>query len=44
VRRRAVDGVRRHAESIGLLTRGEIESPLTGPQGNREHLLHLARG
>jgi 23S rRNA (cytidine1920-2'-O)/16S rRNA (cytidine1409-2'-O)-methyltransferase len=44
VRRRAVDDVRRRAASIGLVTRGEIESPLTGPQGNREYLLHLARG
>lgn len=43
VRRRAVDDVRRHADSIGLVTRGEIESPLTGPQGNHEYLLHLAR-
>ena len=43
-RRRAVEGVRQHADSIGLVTRGEIESPLTGPQGNREYLLHLARG
>jgi 23S rRNA (cytidine1920-2'-O)/16S rRNA (cytidine1409-2'-O)-methyltransferase len=44
VRRRAVDDVRRHAESIGLAPRGEIESPLTGPQGNHEYLLHLVRG
>jgi 23S rRNA (cytidine1920-2'-O)/16S rRNA (cytidine1409-2'-O)-methyltransferase len=43
VRRDAVDLVRRHAESIGLDVRGELESPLSGPAGNREYLLHLAR-
>ena len=43
VRRAAVDKVRAHAESRGLVVRGEIPSPLTGPAGNREFLLHLAR-
>jgi 23S rRNA (cytidine1920-2'-O)/16S rRNA (cytidine1409-2'-O)-methyltransferase len=41
VQRAAVDGVRRHAEELGLLVAGEIESPLLGPAGNREFLLHL---
>ncbi|MDQ3938358.1 MAG: TlyA family RNA methyltransferase [Chloroflexota bacterium] len=43
VRVRTVTAVREHAESLGLVARGEIESPLTGPAGNREFLLHLAR-
>jgi 23S rRNA (cytidine1920-2'-O)/16S rRNA (cytidine1409-2'-O)-methyltransferase len=43
VRRAAVDRIRAHAESLGLEVRGEIESPLTGPAGNREFLLHLVR-
>ncbi len=43
VRRAAVDGVRAYAESLGLVVRGEIESPLTGPAGNREFLIHLVR-
>ena len=42
VRRETVDSVRRHAQSLGLEVRGEIESPLAGRQGNREYLLHLA--
>jgi 23S rRNA (cytidine1920-2'-O)/16S rRNA (cytidine1409-2'-O)-methyltransferase len=44
VRRAAVDDIRRHAEEIGLRVAGEIESPLLGPAGNREYLLHLVRG
>ena len=45
VRRAAVDRIRRFAASaLGLRTAGEIESPLTGPAGNREYLLHLVRG
>ena len=42
VRRETVELVRRHAQSLGLEARGEIESPLAGRQGNREYLLHLA--
>jgi len=37
----AVAGVRSAAEELGLLTAGQITSPLTGPAGNREYLLHL---
>lgn len=40
-RRSAVDGIRRHAEELGMTVAGEIESPLLGPAGNREYLLHL---
>ena len=40
----AVDRVADHARSIGLNVVGRIESPLRGPAGNHEFLLHLARG
>jgi 23S rRNA (cytidine1920-2'-O)/16S rRNA (cytidine1409-2'-O)-methyltransferase len=43
VRRAAVDAVRASVASIGLHVAGEIESPLTGPAGNHEFLLHLRR-
>ena len=42
VRKTAVERVRAHAESLGLVVRGEVESPLAGPAGNREIFLHLA--
>lgn len=41
--RAAVERVRAHAEGIGLVFRGEIESPLVGPAGNHEFFLHLAQ-
>ena len=41
VRRAAVDRVRQHAGQLGLKVAGEIESPLVGPAGNHEFLLHL---
>jgi 23S rRNA (cytidine1920-2'-O)/16S rRNA (cytidine1409-2'-O)-methyltransferase len=41
VRRAAVARVRAHAEGSGLAVRGEIESPLVGPAGNHEFLLHI---
>jgi 23S rRNA (cytidine1920-2'-O)/16S rRNA (cytidine1409-2'-O)-methyltransferase len=41
VRRTAIDRVRRHAEELGVSVRGEAESPLPGPAGNRETFLHL---
>jgi 23S rRNA (cytidine1920-2'-O)/16S rRNA (cytidine1409-2'-O)-methyltransferase len=43
-RRAAVDGVRAHAAQIGLSVRREMESPLRGPAGNVEYLLHMVRG
>jgi len=43
VRRAAVHRVAEHARSLGFAVRGEIESPLVGPAGNREYLLHLTR-
>jgi 23S rRNA (cytidine1920-2'-O)/16S rRNA (cytidine1409-2'-O)-methyltransferase len=42
VRRAAVDRIAAFASSIGFEVRGEIESPLRGPAGNVEFLLHLA--
>ena len=41
VRRRVVERVRAHAEGIGLSVRGEVESSLAGPAGNRETFLDL---
>ncbi len=41
--RAAVDGVRNFAELCGFDVVGEIESPIRGPKGNREFLLHLSR-
>ncbi len=38
-----VDKVAEYAGSIGLTERGRMESPLRGPAGNVEYLLHLAR-
>ncbi len=43
VRRAAVDRIADHARSLGLDVRGEITSPLRGPAGNVEFLLHLVR-
>ena len=42
-RERAVEDVADHARSIGLSVLGRMDSPLTGPAGNREFLLHLAK-
>jgi 23S rRNA (cytidine1920-2'-O)/16S rRNA (cytidine1409-2'-O)-methyltransferase len=42
VQRAALDRVRAHALELGLEVRGEVESPLVGPAGNREWFLHLA--
>ena len=38
----ALEGVRQAAARLGLSARGVIVSPLAGPAGNREYLLHLA--
>jgi 23S rRNA (cytidine1920-2'-O)/16S rRNA (cytidine1409-2'-O)-methyltransferase len=42
VRRAAIDRVAHAARELGFDVRGEIESPLRGPAGNVEYLLHLA--
>ena len=39
----AVAGVRGTAEGLGLVVRGEVESVLPGPKGNREVFLWLSR-
>jgi 23S rRNA (cytidine1920-2'-O)/16S rRNA (cytidine1409-2'-O)-methyltransferase len=41
VHRRVLDEVRTAAAACGLPAVGEIESPITGADGNREFLLHL---
>jgi 23S rRNA (cytidine1920-2'-O)/16S rRNA (cytidine1409-2'-O)-methyltransferase len=35
--------IKTFSESLGWEVRGEMESPLFGPKGNKEFLLHLAR-
>jgi 23S rRNA (cytidine1920-2'-O)/16S rRNA (cytidine1409-2'-O)-methyltransferase len=44
VHRATVEGVAAAAESAGLAPRDVIASPILGPEGNREFLLHLAAG
>jgi len=44
VREAAIERVAEHARAIGLKVLGRIESPLRGPAGNHEFLLHMARG
>lgn len=41
VHHRVVREVRGAAEAVGLAVAGEIPSPILGPEGNREFLLHL---
>jgi len=41
--RAAVDSVRKFAQDCGLEVLGELESPITGPKGNREFFLHLKK-
>ena len=42
VQRATVERVVAHAAGLGLQLRGELESPLLGPKGNREFLVHLS--
>jgi 23S rRNA (cytidine1920-2'-O)/16S rRNA (cytidine1409-2'-O)-methyltransferase len=42
-REAAVDRVVTFAQSLGLHPRGRMESPLRGPAGNYEFLIHLAK-
>jgi 23S rRNA (cytidine1920-2'-O)/16S rRNA (cytidine1409-2'-O)-methyltransferase len=44
VRRAAIERVAAAARATGFVVRGEIESPLRGPAGNVEYLLHLVLG
>ncbi len=43
VRARAVERVRSSAEALGLVSRGVLESPLPGADGNVESLYHAVR-
>jgi 23S rRNA (cytidine1920-2'-O)/16S rRNA (cytidine1409-2'-O)-methyltransferase len=40
-RRQVIEKVREYAESIGLIVRGVIESPIKGAKGNTEFLTYL---
>jgi 23S rRNA (cytidine1920-2'-O)/16S rRNA (cytidine1409-2'-O)-methyltransferase len=42
--RRVLDGVTSAAAGLGLGTRAVIASPILGPEGNREFLVHLEAG
>jgi 23S rRNA (cytidine1920-2'-O)/16S rRNA (cytidine1409-2'-O)-methyltransferase len=44
IHREVLERVTAHARSIGLGTRDLISSPILGPEGNREFLVHLAAG
>jgi len=41
--RQVIDAVAAEAVALGLTVRGVTESPITGPKGNREFLMVLAR-
>ena len=42
LRKKAIDKIKRFAVEKGCLLKGEIDSPVKGPQGNIEHFLWLA--
>jgi 23S rRNA (cytidine1920-2'-O)/16S rRNA (cytidine1409-2'-O)-methyltransferase len=44
IHREVLERVTSHARAIGLGTRDVIASPILGPDGNREFLVHLAAG
>ncbi len=44
VRRSAVDKIRTWATAHGFVAGDDVESPITGPAGNVEYLLHLRTG
>ena len=41
---RVIDEVKNAARQLGFMVRGVTESPLMGPKGNKEFLMHLAQG
>lgn len=41
---RVIDEVKNTARQLGFMVRGVTESPLMGPKGNKEFLMHLAQG
>jgi 23S rRNA (cytidine1920-2'-O)/16S rRNA (cytidine1409-2'-O)-methyltransferase len=44
IHREVLERVAEHARTLGLGTRDVIASPLLGPEGNKEFLVHLAEG
>src|SRR5689334_12785996 len=44
VHREVLERIVEHASAVGLGTRAVIASPITGPEGNREFLIHLGPG
>lgn len=42
-RERAVEGILRFAEGIGLVVKGAMQSPITGQKGNVEYLIYLVK-
>ncbi len=44
VHREVLERVTAQAQDLGLGTRDVIASPILGPEGNREFLVHLAPG
>ncbi len=44
IHREVLERVTAAAAALGLGTRAVIASPILGPEGNREFLVHLARG
>jgi 23S rRNA (cytidine1920-2'-O)/16S rRNA (cytidine1409-2'-O)-methyltransferase len=44
IHREVLERIVATAQSVGLGTRAVIASPITGPEGNREFLVHLAPG
>jgi 23S rRNA (cytidine1920-2'-O)/16S rRNA (cytidine1409-2'-O)-methyltransferase len=44
IHREVLERVTEHARTLGLGTRDVIASPLLGPEGNKEFLVHLADG
>jgi 23S rRNA (cytidine1920-2'-O)/16S rRNA (cytidine1409-2'-O)-methyltransferase len=41
--RAAIDGMKKFASDSGFEVKGELESSVRGPKGNREFFLHLVR-
>jgi 23S rRNA (cytidine1920-2'-O)/16S rRNA (cytidine1409-2'-O)-methyltransferase len=44
IHREVLERVTGHARTLGLGTRDVIASPILGPEGNREFLVHVAKG
>jgi 23S rRNA (cytidine1920-2'-O)/16S rRNA (cytidine1409-2'-O)-methyltransferase len=44
IHREVLERVTAHARTLGLGTRDVIASPILGPEGNKEFLVHLAQG